>query len=1132
MDMTSCVARRTRSRTESYLNSILNKSKGISGEEEDQSLGCVNSRTEKKRVNMRDACSPSPRKKKRRRRKDDDDDVVFVRTEYPEGKRDDENVGSTSGNLQSKSFDFGDRVCDFDADDRNLGCEEKASNFNPIDDDDDVVFVGTVQRENDHVEDDDNVGSASVISPRVCDFDEDDAKVSGKENPLSPDDDDDVVFLGTIAGENQHVEDVNAGSEVCDILLDDANLRGEEKTYVSDEVVSLSSSSDDEEDPLEELGTDSREEVSGEDRDSGESDMDEDANDSDSSDYVGESSDSSDVESSDSDFVCSEDEEGGTRDDATCEKNPSEKVYHHKKSRTFRRKHNFDVINLLAKSMLESKDVFKEDIFSWDKIAEVDSREDPVVRESSSEKVNEHGKPRERRSFHRVREKNHLNGESFYGGEKLCDGEETINYSTEDSPPLNLRFGCEEPVLIEKTEEEKELDSLWEDMNVALTLEGMHSSTPDKNGDMLCSKGTHDFVLDDEIGLKCVHCAYVAVEIKDISPAMDKYRPSVNDNKKCSDRKGDPLPNRLEFDASDPSSFVAPLDNIEGTVWQYVPGIKDTLYPHQQEGFEFIWKNLAGTTKINELNSVGVKGSGGCIISHKAGTGKTRLTVVFLQSYLKRFPNSHPMVIAPATLMRTWEDEVRKWNVNIPFYNMNSLQLSGYEDAEAVSRLEGNRHHNSIRMVKLVSWWKQKSILGISYPLYEKLAANKNTEGMQVFRRMLVELPGLLVLDEGHTPRNQSSLIWKVLTEVRTEKRIFLSGTLFQNNFKELSNVLCLARPADKDTISSRIHELSKCSQEGEHGRVNEENRIVDLKAMIAHFVHVHEGTILQESLPGLRDCVVVLNPPFQQKKILDRIDTSQNTFEFEHKLSAVSVHPSLYLCCNPTKKEDLVIGPATLGTLKRLRLKYEEGVKTKFLIDFIRISGTVKEKVLVYSQYIDTLKLIMEQLIAECDWTEGEQILLMHGKVEQRDRQHMIDNFNKPDSGSKVLLASTKACSEGISLVGASRVVILDVVWNPSVESQAISRAFRIGQKRAVFIYHLMVKDTSEWNKYCKQSEKHRISELVFSSTNEKDKPINNEVVSKDRILDEMVRHEKLKHIFEKILYHPKKSDMNTSFF
>ncbi|XP_010468457.1 PREDICTED: SNF2 domain-containing protein CLASSY 4-like [Camelina sativa] len=305
MDMTTCVARRTRSRTESYLNSILNKSKGIS-----ESEGTLNSRTRNKRgVSLRDACSPSPRKKKPRRRKvseddndddNDDGDVEFVRTDYPEGKRegvDGDNVGSNSVGLESKSLDCGDRVCDFDLDDVNLRGEEKTSNF---DLEDDVVFVGTIPGDNEHVEGD-NVGS-----PRVC---VDDGDLRGEEkgstlNPLSPDGD--VVF---IPGEKEHVEDGNVGSGICDILLNDI-LKGSE----FDDVKGGS---------VEDLGTDSGEEFSGQDRDSGESDSDGEDADSDSSDYVVGSSDSSDVDSSDGDFVCSEDEEAETIDVAKEKKSPT-----------------------------------------------------------------------------------------------------------------------------------------------------------------------------------------------------------------------------------------------------------------------------------------------------------------------------------------------------------------------------------------------------------------------------------------------------------------------------------------------------------------------------------------------------------------------------------------------------------------------------------------------------------------------------------------------------------------------------------------------------------------------------------------------------------------------------------------
>ncbi|CAF1705643.1 unnamed protein product [Brassica oleracea var. botrytis] len=851
----------------------------------------------------------------------------------------------------------------------------------------------------------------------------------------------------------------------------------------------------------------------------------------DSSDYTEKISDSSYyAESSDSG---EDDEFGGARDTATVKKkSPSERVY---KRKTSYRKNDLDVSDLLAKSIWQRKKIVEEDISFEDETAEVDTREDPTVRERSNDKVHEQ---RKRKRFYMEKKKNRSNvfdllGDSF---ESFDVGENPWV-----SPPINLRFGCEEPEPVEKTEEEKEVDRLWQDMALALSLEGLHSSTYFKNEDVSCSNGKHDFVLDEEIGLKCRYCSYVSIEMKDVSPAMDKYRANVKyrdtvNYKKTCRNKGDPLLDSLDLEASGHNSNLASLKKIQGTVWEYIPGIKNTLYPHQQEGFEFMWKNLAGTTKLHELKSSSVvKESGGCIISHSPGTGKTRLTIVFLQSYLQQFPDSHPVVIAPASLLLTWEEEFKKWNSNIPFYNMSNQELSGLENPSAVSLLNGSRQHrskkDSVRMVKLYSWRNKKSILGISYSLYEKLTGNKCASGeTQKFRKMLLDFPGLLVLDEGHTPRNNNSCIWKVLTEVKTEKRIILSGTPFQNNFKEISNVLCLTRPAYKDKISSRLHDLTRLSQEGKNGRFDEEIGIAELKDMIAPFVHVHKGNILRESLPGLRDCVVVLNAPFQQAKILTRIDHSENTLELEHKLSAVSVHPSLYLRRKQTDKERLTIGPVVLKSLERLTLDSKEGAKTRFLIDFIRFSDTVKEKVLVFSQHIDTLELIRDQLSAVFGWTEGEEILYMHGQLQQKFRQRLINNFNKSDSKSKLLLASTKACSEGINLVGASRVVLLDVDWNPSVERQAISRAYRIGQKRVVYTYHLMVKGTTEWDKYCKQNKKHRISEMVFSPTNEKDKLIGNEVVSEDKILDEMVRHEKLKDMFEKILYRKTESDMFTN--
>ncbi|GLU13351.1 hypothetical protein SLE2022_299890 [Rubroshorea leprosula] len=154
-----------------------------------------------------------------------------------------------------------------------------------------------------------------------------------------------------------------------------------------------------------------------------------------------------------------------------------------------------------------------------------------------------------------------------------------------------------------------------------------------------------------------------------------------------------------------------------------------------------------------------------------------------------------------------------------------------------------------------------------------------------------------------------------------------------------------------------------------------------------------------------------------------------------------------------------------------------------------------------------------------------------MNGKLDLKQRHSLINIFNDPNGEAKVLLASTKACSEGLELVGGSRVILLDVVWNPSVERQAISRAYRLGQKKEVYTYHLMISGSLESDKYCTQAEKDSVSELVFSSSNKENGVSQKSVVSSDKILDEMASHAKLKGMIESIIYQPKESSLIKSF-
>ncbi|KAG2324121.1 hypothetical protein Bca52824_006849 [Brassica carinata] len=200
--------------------------------------------------------------------------------------------------------------------------------------------------------------------------------------------------------------------------------------------------------------------------------------------------------------------------------------------------------------------------------------------------------------------------------------------------------------------------------------------------------------------------------------------------------------------------------------------------------------------------------------------------------------------------------------------------------------------------------------------------------------------------------------------------------------------------------------------------------------------------------------------------------------------------------------------------------------------MEFIKLCVVIKEKVLVFSQYIDPLKLIMKHLVNWFKWTEGEEVLYMHGKLEQKQRQTLINEFNDPKSKAKVLLASTKACSEGINLVGASRVILLDVVWNPAVET-GHKPCLQNRTEEDCLHLPLGCKGTPEGPKYCKQAQKDRISELVFACSSRPDKGKEKiaEAVTEDKVLDTMVKHLKLGDMFDNLIVQPKEADLVEGF-
>jgi len=112
-------------------------------------------------------------------------------------------------------------------------------------------------------------------------------------------------------------------------------------------------------------------------------------------------------------------------------------------------------------------------------------------------------------------------------------------------------------------------------------------------------------------------------------------------------------------------------------------------------------------------------------------------------------------------------------------------------------------------------------------------------------------------------------------------------------------------------------------------------------------------------------------------------------------------------------------------------------------------------DKLIIFSQYVETLKWLSERL-------GGIPYDLYHGQLPEAVREGALAHFER-EPGPRVLLVSLRAGGVGLNLPSASVVVLFDRWWNPAVENQAIHRAHRFGRERLLHVVRFLVVDSIE---------------------------------------------------------------------
>jgi SNF2 family DNA or RNA helicase len=142
-------------------------------------------------------------------------------------------------------------------------------------------------------------------------------------------------------------------------------------------------------------------------------------------------------------------------------------------------------------------------------------------------------------------------------------------------------------------------------------------------------------------------------------------------------------------------------------------------------------------------------------------------------------------------------------------------------------------------------------------------------------------------------------------------------------------------------------------------------------------------------------------------------------------------------------------------------------GTKLAYLLNYIgELFKCDDNKIIIFSQYDNMLKLIGKVL-------DDFKIknLFVKGNITSVSKK--IDKF-KTDPSYRIIMLSSERCSSGSNLTEASHIIFADVVngtpeVTKDIESQAIGRAVRIGQKKPVVLKLLIMKETIEEEFYNK---------------------------------------------------------------
>jgi SNF2 family DNA or RNA helicase len=308
-----------------------------------------------------------------------------------------------------------------------------------------------------------------------------------------------------------------------------------------------------------------------------------------------------------------------------------------------------------------------------------------------------------------------------------------------------------------------------------------------------------------------------------------------------------------------------------------------------------------------------------------------------------------------------------------------------------------------------------------------------------------------VVVDEAQNIKNPQSAQARAITKLAARHRLALTGTPVENRLLDLWSIFNFLQPGylgkhaqfrrTFETPIQKDHDLA---------------RSATLRRLVEPFIlrRVKTDKRIIDDLPDKIEQIMACNLTPEQASLYEAVvkDVAAQLEGAEGmqrrglmlatllKLKQICNHPAQFL------QDGSAFSAERSHKLQRLSEMLEEVLEAG-------------DSALVFTQFTEIGSALEKYLVR----TRHYPTYYLHGGTSVPRREQLVAAFQDPEREAAVFILSLRAGGVGLNLTRASHVFHFDRWWNPAVEDQATDRAFRIGQRKNVFVHKFVAVGTLE---------------------------------------------------------------------